>query len=491
MTSRSAPEPSAALKGLSDRALVAAHTEFHARHKARGLEPVEVEAHHLLAEQLRDRGLDHPDADDGLHDAVITMSSVRVPIRSLSKMLGPTEVATLADMAARNGASFADVVELLTAHGWVLRAEPVDPETIDGDDADDPEDEPADAEVEDEYVTLTVRQRMIAEAFDEIVDELGAFDQSADANGAHYMAENPFAADGLRCSNCVAFRGGNRCEWVSGEVLPEAVCKLWVIDPARLTTEKAAGSWVPPAEVQAEARRALGWIADGRQGSGFTAVGMARARDLANGRAISESTLRRMVSYFARHDGDRKGRGWDAGSDGFPSPGRVAWAAWGGDAGRDWARRVLDDRKRATVTRDASIFAKAVEEQRFTLGPWYVPESLDAHDEWTDADELQRALWDYVKSGRREIRLQHVPNTRAGEWVEAMTWPFPVEVPMISPESGQVVRRSFPAGTVFLGVQWDDWAWDMVKRGQIRGFSIGGTAERTEEDPLVYANVTR
>ena len=29
--------------------------------------------------------------------------------------------------------------------------------------------------------------------------------------------------------------------------------------------------------------------------------------------------------------------GFHGGEDGYPSPGRVAWDAWGGDPGRDWA----------------------------------------------------------------------------------------------------------------------------------------------------------
>lgn len=136
-----------------------------------------------------------------------------------------------------------------------------------------------------------------------------------------------------------------------------------------------------------------------------------------------------------------------------------------------------------------SLIVKTVAERRFTLGPWYVPNMLDAHGEWTDENELQAALWDYVKGGNREIRLQHTPGTKAGEWVEAMTWPFPVDVPMTSPESGQTIRKQFPAGTVFLGVQWEPWAWEMVKKGQIRGYSIGGVAERMNEDPTIYAHL--
>ena len=124
------------------------------------------------------------------------------------------------------------------------------------------------------------------------------------------------------------------------------------------------------------------------------------------------------------------------------------------------------------------LLHKANDEHRFTLGPWYIPNRYDAHGEWTDANELQSALWDYVKSGDRDIRLQHNKDIVAGEWLEAMSFPVPVTIGMKKASTNEQVV--YPAGTVFLGVQWKPWAWDMVKEGKIRGFSIGGAAARVE-----------
>jgi predicted ABC-type ATPase len=42
--------------------------------------------------------------------------------------------------------------------------------------------------------------------------------------------------------------------------------------------------------------------------------------------------------------------------------------------------------------------------------------------------------------------------------------------------------HTYPAGTVFLGVVWDPWAWQLVLDGKLRGFSIGGKAERILAD---------
>lgn len=69
---------------------------------------------------------------------------------------------------------------------------------------------------------------------------------------------------------------------------------------------------------------------------GMTLVGLARARDLSARRTLSVTTIRRMVSFFARHEVDKAGSTWSARGRGWQ-----AWHGWGGDAGARWARRVL------------------------------------------------------------------------------------------------------------------------------------------------------
>ena len=78
-----------------------------------------------------------------------------------------------------------------------------------------------------------------------------------------------------------------------------------------------------------------------KYGRGGTAVGVARARDIANGKSLSPSTIRRMHSFFSRHEVDKKGKGWNPGSEGYPSNGRIAWNLWGSDAGWSFAKRVI------------------------------------------------------------------------------------------------------------------------------------------------------
>jgi HK97 family phage portal protein len=97
--------------------------------------------------------------------------------------------------------------------------------------------------------------------------------------------------------------------------------------------------FVPTDEMAAEAERGLRWREE--YGRGGTEVGVARARDISNKRALSLDTVQRMASYFARHEVDKEGEGWSDGQDGYPSAGRIAWALWGGDPARAWAERIL------------------------------------------------------------------------------------------------------------------------------------------------------
>ena len=126
----------------------------------------------------------------------------------------------------------------------------------------------------------------------------------------------------------------------------------------------------------------------------------------------------------------------------------------------------------------AGMVVEKADAKRYTLGPVYVPGVLDAHGEFTDDDTLQEALWGWMKKDDRSIYLQH-SETKAGEFVELLTWPFPITAAMSLP--GEEDRSfDFPANTPFMGVIWEPWAWDLVQNGDLRGYSIGGTARRME-----------
>jgi hypothetical protein len=115
-------------------------------------------------------------------------------------------------------------------------------------------------------------------------------------------------------------------------------------EPTATTAAKAmrtkAEGYEPTAAMKAEAERGLEWRRE--YGRGGTEVGVARARDIMNGRSLSLDTVYRMRSYFARHEVDKQGQGWSPDEDGYPSAGRIAWALWGGDPGKRWADAIVE-----------------------------------------------------------------------------------------------------------------------------------------------------
>ena len=103
---------------------------------------------------------------------------------------------------------------------------------------------------------------------------------------------------------------------------------------------KLMATYKPTQGMKDEAERGLAWRSE--FGRGGTAVGIARARDIVNDKDLSEDTVKRMYSFFSRHEVDTQAEGFSQGEDGYPSNGRIAWALWGGDAGYSWSKRIRD-----------------------------------------------------------------------------------------------------------------------------------------------------
>ena len=97
---------------------------------------------------------------------------------------------------------------------------------------------------------------------------------------------------------------------------------------------------MPTDGMRTEAERYRGWNADGEQGG--TEVAATRASQILSGDELSPETVITMAAWFARHEVDKQGEGFNPDEDGYPSPGRVAWAAWGGDAGQSWSNGKAD-----------------------------------------------------------------------------------------------------------------------------------------------------
>ena len=166
-------------------------------------------------------------------------------------------------------------------------------------------------------------------------------------------------------------------------------------------------SYKPTQGMKTEAQKGLDWRRE--HGRGGTAVGIARARDIISGKNLSESTVKRMYSFFSRHEVDKQGEGFTPDEDGFPSNGRIAWALWGGDAGFRWSKAIVDRLKKEDDGRMASNMSDNVERHikdiRETEDSYIVefgksmPEENDDERPYDHEDEEERAAPDALKVG--------------------------------------------------------------------------------------------
>ena len=100
----------------------------------------------------------------------------------------------------------------------------------------------------------------------------------------------------------------------------------------------ASDRFEPNDAMKSAARRGLEYRSKFKRGG--TPVGIARARDIANGRSLPLATVKRMYSFFARHEIDKKGD--DFANTTKPSNGKIAWLLWGSDAGYSWTKGIRD-----------------------------------------------------------------------------------------------------------------------------------------------------
>ena len=116
----------------------------------------------------------------------------------------------------------------------------------------------------------------------------------------------------------------------------------------------------PTSGMQSAARRALKLKADGKANGAGTSVGWARANQLANGETLSLSTVKRMYSFFSRHEVDKQGKDWNNAES--PSNGKIMWLAWGGDAGFSWSRKISQREKNMKKSVELNEFVEEIKD---------------------------------------------------------------------------------------------------------------------------------
>jgi hypothetical protein len=315
------------LAGLTDGELADLHERIDTHGPA---DAMIVEAHHLVTTEMLKRGIQHGHEGDSWADAAIVVDEVVVS--------GPDEIDAPAGFEKAFQDSLAgggSVRVMLTVDGYVLKADPT---------------------VSDVHVdTIMPGRRRRVEKADWEVGDFASWNSSGGmargkierilAEGVLQIPDSSFSINAEDDDPAVLLRVYRRSPdgWrATDTMVGHKASTLTRIEPL----EKAA-SYPVPEDVQAAARQAVKWIEDGRAGDGFTAVGRGRARQLADGGSVSRDVLVKMRAYFARHIVDKDAEGWGDRSD--PTPGMVAWYAWGGDPGRAWANRVLGDVEKRAI----------------------------------------------------------------------------------------------------------------------------------------------
>jgi uncharacterized protein len=97
----------------------------------------------------------------------------------------------------------------------------------------------------------------------------------------------------------------------------------------------------PPSYMRASARRGLLWHEEGLSGDGLQPETVREARAMADGSMTPDKWVR-VRAFIARHMVDFDAPAASPGNDGFPSPGVVAIALWGGGASKRSAQRAMD-----------------------------------------------------------------------------------------------------------------------------------------------------
>ena len=129
--------------------------------------------------------------------------------------------------------------------------------------------------------------------------------------------------------------------------------------------------------------------------------------------------------------------------------------------------RMVDVEKVQSSYRPARFVAKA-EERRYTLGVVYAADELDAHGDYANATELEKAAWRFARVAK--VGLMHADGTQgAGQVVENYIYRGP---------DWEVDGQKVKSGDWLLGVVWTPESWAAIKSGSIRGYSLQGTAAK-------------
>jgi hypothetical protein len=359
-------DPAIQILDLENTALEQLHESLH-----KSQDSATIELHHLVTTEMLKRGLNHGHLDDFWTNTIIETSYIQdADLESLGSGYSVDFVKAIKEST---GSDIADVRIVLTVDGYEMRIEPVDKRQLS-----------ARVETALERKVAEHNEKMDSDSKKTSIGDLrevfrrgvGAYRTNPSSVRPNVSNPDQWAMARVNAFLYALRNGKFRSGKFDTDLLPENhpmsskrdVEKMIRQENGKFTVYNEEGTrkfgtyetqeeaerrleqierfsksktYTPPQGVREAARRALDWIEDGKAGSGFTPVGRRRAQQLAAGQNVSRDTVLRMKSFLARHAVDRKAEGFNRGEKGYPSPGRVAWDAWGGDEARTWVNGIL------------------------------------------------------------------------------------------------------------------------------------------------------
>jgi hypothetical protein len=246
----------------------------------------------------------------------------------------------------------------------------------------------------------------------------------------------------------------------------------------------AKEGYKPTAGMKAAAKRAIRWKEQGKATGAGTMVGWTRAGQLARGETLSLSTVKRMYSFFSRHEVDKKGKDFYNTSN--PSNGRIMWDAWGGDAGFSWSRKIVEREKNM---KKAYTQEELFEEIKDMLSDTVEP--FDTVVEIDDDEDIKKALRPEVTKEQLGMVIEHLMEAieemiempeeeEEGEEMEGEEMEYPENpAPVGDPDKNEVnwpIAKS--EGSDYESDDEEEDKWDNMTKACWSGYKQEGMKEK-------------
>ncbi len=127
--------------------------------------------------------------------------------------------------------------------------------------------------------------------------------------------------------------------------------------------------------------------------------------------------------------------------------------------------------KQPDFKKEVKLFInKEDEEQQLVYGVVYEPDVEDSHGDFMTAPEIEKSAHGFMKDARN-IDKQHDFNSGVGEVVESY----------IAPADFTIGEHEITKGSWVLVTKATEEIWEEIKKGEITGYSMAGTAETIEK----------